>query len=185
MSATIDVDETAPPKFGKMPLIIGILLAIGGGVSGYFAVEMGFLAGLTSDSQSNGSNATEASQTGEANTAADDHGSAQDNNAGVVSNSYAFVPIDPLIISLPRNSGRTHLKFAAQLEVSPADVTAIESVRPRITDVLNTYLRAIDIADFEDPSALHRLRSQMLRRIQIVVGDGAVRDLLIMEFVVN
>jgi flagellar FliL protein len=30
-----------------------------------------------------------------------------------------------------------------------------------------------------------RLRGQMLRRVQLVVGDGMVRDLLITEFVLN
>jgi len=32
---------------------------------------------------------------------------------------------------------------------------------------------------------LLRLRSQMLRRVQVVTGEGRVRDLLIMEFVLN
>jgi flagellar FliL protein len=30
-----------------------------------------------------------------------------------------------------------------------------------------------------------RLRAQMLRRIQVVTGEGRVRDLLITEFVLN
>ena len=49
---------------------------------------------------------------------------------------------------------------------------------PRILDVLNSYLRAVELADLEDPSAMVRLRAQMLRRVQIVTGEGRVRDLL-------
>ena len=56
---------------------------------------------------------------------------------------------------------------------------------PRILDVLNSYLRAIETASIEDPQAMARLRAQMLRRIQIVTGEGRVRDLLITEFVLN
>jgi flagellar FliL protein len=56
---------------------------------------------------------------------------------------------------------------------------------PRIQDVLNTYLRAVDVEDLEEPAALLRLRAQMLRRVQVVVGDGPVRDLLVTEFVLN
>jgi flagellar FliL protein len=56
---------------------------------------------------------------------------------------------------------------------------------PRVVDVLNGFLRAVDVTDLEDPAALLRLRAQMLRRVQIVTGEGAVRDLLVMEFVVN
>ena len=52
-------------------------------------------------------------------------------------------------------------------------------------DVLNSYLRAVAVSDLEDPSALVSLRAQMLRRIQLVTGEGRVRDLLIMEFVLS
>jgi flagellar FliL protein len=51
--------------------------------------------------------------------------------------------------------------------------------------VLNTYLRALSIADLEESTALVRLRAQMLRRVQIVTGEGRINDLLIMEFVLN
>ena len=56
---------------------------------------------------------------------------------------------------------------------------------PRVIDVLNSYLRALEIGDIADAAALVRLRAQMLRRIQIVTGAGRVNDLLIMEFVLN
>jgi flagellar FliL protein len=51
--------------------------------------------------------------------------------------------------------------------------------------VLNGYLRAVDAADLEDPAALVRVRAQMLRRVQLVTGEGRVRDLLVTEFLLN
>jgi flagellar FliL protein len=56
---------------------------------------------------------------------------------------------------------------------------------PRIVDVTNTYLRALKLADLEDSQALIRLRAQLLRRMQVVTGEGRINDLLIMEFVLN
>ena len=56
---------------------------------------------------------------------------------------------------------------------------------PRILDVLNGYLRAVEVSQLDDPTALIRLRAQMLRRVQIVTGEGRVRDLLVTEFVLN
>jgi len=50
---------------------------------------------------------------------------------------------------------------------------------------MNTYLNALEAARFEDPIALIKLRSQLLRRIQIVTGEGRVEDLLIMEFILQ
>ena len=56
---------------------------------------------------------------------------------------------------------------------------------PRIVDILNTYLRAVQPQDLDSPTALLRLRVQMLHRVQVVAGQGVVRDLLITEFILN
>lgn len=97
----------------------------------------------------------------------------------------AFVPLEPLVISLGENGRNQHLRFAAHLEVAKAYADEVQMLQPRILDVLNGYLRAVDLKDLEDPTALIRLRAQMLRRLQIVTGEGRVRDLLITEFVLN
>ena len=44
---------------------------------------------------------------------------------------------------------------------------------------------SVALAELEDPAALVRLRAQILRRLQIVTGEGRVRDLLVTEFVLN
>jgi len=97
----------------------------------------------------------------------------------------AFVPIDPLVVSLGPNAINRHLRFRAQLEVVPAHEQDVIHLLPRIVDVLNNYLRALEASDIEQPAALMNLRAQMLRRVQIVVGPGRVNDLLVMEFVLK
>jgi flagellar protein FliL len=97
----------------------------------------------------------------------------------------AFVPLEPIILTLPPGSSARHLRFAGQLEVVPAHAGEVASLMPRITDALNTYLRAIEVRDLEQPAATVWMRAQMLRRAQIVTGEGRVRDLLISEFVLN
>jgi len=96
-----------------------------------------------------------------------------------------FVPVDPLVISLGSQSDYSHLQFESQLEVVRQYQDDVTVLMPRIVDVLNGYLRAVNVRDFEEPSTLIRLRAQMLRRVQIVTGEGRVRGLLIMKFVVN
>jgi flagellar protein FliL len=97
----------------------------------------------------------------------------------------SFVPIEPVVISLPPGSSARHLRFVGQLEVEPARAAEVQQLMPRIVDVLNTYLRAVEVADLERRSAMPRLRAQMLRRVQVVVGEGKVRDLLIVEFILT
>jgi flagellar protein FliL len=97
----------------------------------------------------------------------------------------AFVPLETMVVSLGADSNSRHLRFTAQVEVEETATADVTLLMPRILDVLNSYLRAIDTAAIEDPGAMAKLRSQMLRRIQIVTGEGRVRDLLITEFVLN
>lgn len=97
----------------------------------------------------------------------------------------AFMPLGAVTISLGSRARARHLKMSAELEVLPDHEADVILLKPRILDVVNTYLRAVELADLEDPAALPRIRAQLLRRIQIVTGHGRVRDLLITEFVIN
>jgi flagellar FliL protein len=104
---------------------------------------------------------------------------------GPLSPAPEFVPLETLIISLgPENGGR-HLIFTAHLEVPRSYEDEVAHLSPRILDVLNSYLRVIDLSDLSEASTLGRLRAQMLRRVQVVAGTGRVNDLLVTEFVVN
>lgn len=96
-----------------------------------------------------------------------------------------FVPLDEMVISLGPRARAKHLKLGAQLEIDPQFQEEVTNAMPRVLDVLNTYLRAVDETDIEAPAAMARLRAHMLRRVQIVTGEGRVKDLLITEFVLN
>lgn len=161
MAAAADPAEAeAPKKKSKLPLILGVVFALMGGAGGFMAVQMGLIGG----------------------------GGAEETHAEeeVIAPLLpsAFVAFDPLVINLYGGDQR-FLRFAAQLEVPPEHLAEVEGIKPRIVDVMNSYLRAVAPADFEDPGALVRIRAHLLRRIQVVAGEGRVRDLLVMEFVLN
>ena len=165
--ATAETPEP-PAKSLKKPLIIGLVLALLGAGAGYFAVTLGLLPFGQA-----------AAPEGEEH-AADDHAAAPEPVPDV-----AFVALEPVVISLARPKGVQHLRFRAQLEVEEAYRADVETLLPRVMDVMNSYLRALDPSDFADTAALTRLRAQLLRRIQIVTGQGRVRDLLIMDFLLD
>ncbi len=164
--ATVQNEEKAP-KSSKMPLIIGLVLALLGGGGGFMAVNLGLIFPAESDTHEAKEEKSEDVDTSHALT------------------DISFVPMDPLTITLPRSSKYDHLRFRGELEVAKAHASEVEATLPRIVDVLNTYLRALEVADIEQAASLSRLRSQMLRRVQIIAGPGRVNDLLIMEFVLN
>lgn len=99
--------------------------------------------------------------------------------------NVSFVPLETLTVSLGPRAKAQVLKFTAQLEVEPEHEENVVMMTPRILDVLNTFLRAVEEEELQDPGSLTLLRAQMLRRIQIVLGDGQVRDLLVTEFILN
>jgi len=165
MAEEAETEEDIPKKRSKLPLLIGLVLALAGGGGGFFAVYSGMLP-------------TDLLP-GEAKAAAE----APKKSAPLP--DISFVEVEPMIISIGAPTSRTHLRFRTQLEVADGYRADVEHLLPRVVDVLNSYLRALRLEDLEDPAALVRLRAQMLRRVQLVTGEGRVNDLLIMEFVLN
>ncbi|MEM6637746.1 MAG: flagellar basal body-associated FliL family protein [Pseudomonadota bacterium] len=159
--AMVDETEEVAPKPSRMPLILGILLFVLAAGGGFYGTYSGILS-LESDPM-------------------------KKTDMGDVAPlpDIAFVALEPIVISLAREAESHHLRFNAHLEVGEAYQEEVYALMPRILDVLNSYLRAVEVHQLEDPSALIRLRAQMLRRVQIVTGEGRVRDLLITEFVLN
>jgi len=155
--------EGDPPKKTKMPLFIGLILALVGGGGSFYATWSGMI--LASENEHNVEN---------------DKREIKDPFADI-----AFVEIDPMVISIEAYPERRLLRFRAQLEVPKDYQEDVTKVLPRVVDVLNSYLRALEVSDLETQAALTRLRAQMLRRIQIVTGEGRVNDFLIMEFVLT
>ena len=163
MTDTTEIEETPAAKASRLPMIIGLVLALAGGGGGFYAVQSGLLFGTAPQLEEEAHHAVTEEPLPD----------------------VAFVPIDPIVVSLVNGGSSSHLRFRAQLEVPGEYASDVEHILPRIVDVLNSYLRALSPADIEAPDALVRLRAQMLRRVQIVTGQGRVRDLLIMEFVLN
>mgnify|MGYP001032564453 CR=1 FL=1 len=172
----IDLDPAQEPApKSKKPLLIGLVAALLMGGGGFYATYSGLVGGGGGEDG------------GHESAGDDGHGGGKDGSeaAAKILGNVAFVPLDPIMVSMPPGSPSRHLRFAGQLEVVPGKAEAVVAVMPRILDVLNTYLRAVEVSDLEEPASAARLRAQMLRRVQVVTGEGLVKDLLVTEFVMN
>lgn len=161
------VDDLKPTeKKGKGRMILGVLLALAGAAGGYVAVSQGLIPG------------------GAASATADASPGADHVQPEALPN-VQFVDLGPIIVSVNPGGDSRHLRFHAQLEVPDAHTAEVEKMRPRILDVFNGYLRALELRDLQDPLALPRMRGHLLRRASVVLGEGRVRDVLVTEFVLN
>lgn len=166
------ITDTEPSDAGpgaakkpKGPLLLGLLLALVLGGGGFYLAYSSRLP------IAGGGSATQ--------------GEAEPSETEPISQPVAFVPVDPIVVSLGGPGQGRHLRFRAQLEVVPGREAEVAAQMPRVLDVLNGYLRAVPVEELEAPAALVRLRAQMLRRLQLVAGEGRIRDLLVTEFVLN
>lgn len=156
MADAAALPENATNKRNLKPLLAGVGLAVLCGGAAFYVTWSGLVGGAAGDG-------------GTAPAALPD---------------IAFVPVDPVTVTLP-GAGQRSVRFTAQLEVASPHASEVAALLPRILDVLNSYLRAVEPARFDQAGALIQMRAQLLRRIQIVTGEGRVRDLLVTEFIVQ
>jgi flagellar FliL protein len=168
---TADAEEEPPKKKSKGMLfgLIGALL-LGGGA--FYGVYSGMIPLPFGEEK--------AAETADAGYGEDEG----DKEVGELEPT-AFVPLEEMIISLGPDAAARHLKVRISLEVAPEAQDSVTQITPRIIDVLNTFLRAVDEREFELPRAMIRMRAQMLRRVKLVTPENAVRDVLIQEFVLS
>lgn len=176
MAETQKDDAAAPQKKkGKLGLMIGVAaLAIGIG-GGFYATYSGLIGGSDPEEMAEG----------ETEDAEGKDGALHGKPLVAGASDVTFIPVSPLVVSLAGSTSSDHLRFTSQLEVPSAHSDEVSRLMPRIIDVMNGYLRAVDPIEFESPGALITLRSQMLRRVELVVGPGRVSDVLVMEFVLS
>ena len=160
------LEDQESKKRSKKPLLIGVVLALLLGGGGFYAVWSGLILASSDHAMDDG--------------VVDD---------GITSMSplpdVVFIPVKPIVVNIGAENQSRHLRFQAELEVNRQFERDVSQMLPRVVDVLNGYLRAVDVNELEQRTALVRLRAQMLRRVQVVTGEDRVRDLLIMEFVLN
>jgi flagellar FliL protein len=156
-------EDKAPKGGGKGKLLAILALTAGLAGGGFYATWSGLLGGTSQA----------AAPPGEA-------GHATYESDGVPS----FLELDPLQVSVGGEGSIRQLRFRAFLQLGAEGASGVDPLTPRILDIFATYLRALPVATLEDPTALIRIRAQLLRRVQLLTGVGAVDDLLIIDFVI-
>ncbi len=101
--------------------------------------------------------------------------------------SGVFYDLPQMLVNLASSGRRaSFLKITLSLELGgPADLPLIEQALPRITDTLQVYLRELRPEDLKGSSGIHRLREELLTRLDTSADPVEVQDILFKEILVQ
>lgn len=152
-------------KRSKLPLILCVILFLAATGGGFYATFSGMIsiASLIGGDKAHG----------------------EDTLHMAAFSTSSYVPVGEIIIPLGPQAKAEFLMMTAEIEIAPSDAEAFHAMLPRIRDLFNTYLQAVEARDLEQPSATMLLRDQLLRRLRVISDPMAPRDLLFTSFILK
>jgi flagellar FliL protein len=182
----LEGDEGSVPTKSKKWLIVAILLSLVGGGTSFGAVYLGFLDSLLPNSKSDtlGDAAITTNPDGEIVTTFDPT-AIPEAQALLANPNATFHPLDPISVTIGDGGNNRQVRIGTVLEIEPSKINDVINISPRILDGLLSYVRAVPQSMLDDPAALIKMRSQMLRRARLIAGQDTVINLLIIDFVLN
>ena len=112
---------------------------------------------------------------------------AEEEHAAEAEHGTVYYDLPQMLVNLSTSGRRTSfLKIVVSRELtSEADKTKLEEVLPRIIDNFQVYLRELRVEDLRGSAGLHRLREELLFRVNAAVSPTRVTDVLFREMLVQ
>jgi flagellar FliL protein len=167
-------------------VLVGLVVMLGaGGAGAYF---MGLFGGSTSASASEAAHAGNGQADAHAGPQGGEDGHGAEAGADQASGpNVIFVDLPDVLVNLSSDSRRMRfLKLRLAVEVSSQNVAdTVAKLTPRIMDSFQLYLRGLTVDELGGPSALHRLKQEMLARINLALEPSRIEDVLFKEMLVQ
>jgi flagellar FliL protein len=96
-----------------------------------------------------------------------------------------YVELPEVLITVGSAPATRFLKMNISIITNSSGAGAIADAEPMLIDAFNTYLRSVELADLEDPGFYPRMREQLMRRAELVLGSGVSEGVLITEFLLR
>lgn len=98
-----------------------------------------------------------------------------------------FYTLPDLIVNIQTVDGRqTYLKLRLTLEMKDASVaTKLQQQHPRMNDMFQSFLRELRPDDLAGSAGSYQLRTEILRRVNLIAAPGKVDAVLIEEMLVQ
>lgn len=96
-----------------------------------------------------------------------------------------YVPLKEVLITVGRAPANRYLKMNLSVVTDAAGAQAVKDAEPMLIDAFNTYLRALELEDFENPAFYSNMREQLARRSELVLGNSVSKGVLVTEFLLR
>ncbi len=122
------------------------------------------------------------------------HGGAEgapaDPSLGVIAegpDGVTFYTLPDMVVNIQSTDGRpTYLKLKLTLEMKDADLAAsLQEQSPRMQDMFQGFLRELHPEELAGSGGTFQLRSEILRRVNLIAAPGKVDAVLIEEMLVQ
>ena len=103
--------------------------------------------------------------------------------------TVAFVDVSEMVVNLASETAGDRprfLKLKVALEVKdPKIATDVQPLMPRVQDIFQVFVRELRASDLEGSGGIHRLREELLRRVNIAVFPSKIDAVLFKEVIVQ
>lgn len=99
----------------------------------------------------------------------------------------AFFDLPEMVANLNVTGRRpSYVKLRSKLELErPEDAVLVQAAMPRVLDLFATYLREMRPEELRGSIGTHRLREELLARVNLAVAPARVTDVLFIEILVQ
>lgn len=106
-------------------------------------------------------------------------------SAPLITAGQTYVPVKEILITVGRAPATRYLKMNVSIVTDSSGAQSVRDAEPVLIDAFNTYLRTIELEDFENPAFYSNLREQLARRSELVLGNSVSKGVLITEFLLR
>lgn len=119
-----------------------------------------------------------------AHAAAEAHAAPAATAAAAMSTRPVFIEMPEIALTLPNGGRPRQLRISIAIEIIGDPILVRPTItNPRVYDSLVLYLRTLRDGELDGALALDRIRGDLYRRLDLLLGPNVIRDVLITSLV--
>ncbi|WP_158085539.1 flagellar basal body-associated FliL family protein [Henriciella aquimarina] len=97
----------------------------------------------------------------------------------------SYVALEEILITIGNEPATRYVKIKTSIIARKGSENTVKKAEPMLTDAFVSYLRSVELEDFETAGFYPRLREQLARRAELVLGGDVSGGVLITEFLLR